>query len=62
MTSFVDVAKFSAGIKLFFLPKYSPDLNSIEQVSAKLKRLPQKGRQSNPVLLCLWEPLTEEVR
>ena len=29
----------SAGAKLFFLPKYSPDLNPIEQVFAKLKRL-----------------------
>jgi transposase len=27
----------SAGAKLFFLPKYSPDLNPIEQVFAKLK-------------------------
>jgi transposase len=25
----------SAGAKLFFLPKYSPDLNPIEQVFAK---------------------------
>ena len=29
----------SAGAKLFFLPKYSPDLNPIEQVFAKLKAL-----------------------
>jgi transposase len=29
----------SAGTKLFFLPKYSPDLNPIEQVFAKLKHL-----------------------
>ena len=27
------------GAKLFFLPKYSPDLNPIEQVFAKLKHL-----------------------
>jgi putative transposase len=27
----------AAGIKLFFLPPYSPDLNPIEQVFAKLK-------------------------
>jgi transposase len=27
----------SAGAKLFFLPKYSPDLNPIEQVFSKLK-------------------------
>jgi transposase len=29
----------SAGAKLFFLPRYSPDLNPIEQVFAKLKTL-----------------------
>ena len=28
--------------KLFFLPKYSPDLNPIEQVFAKLKHLLRK--------------------
>lgn len=31
------------GAKLFFLPKYSPDLNPIEQVFAKLKYLPRKA-------------------
>jgi transposase len=31
-----------AGAKLFFLPKYSPDLNPIEQVFAKLKQLLRK--------------------
>jgi putative transposase len=34
----------SAGAKLFFLPKYSPDLNPIEQVFAKLKHLLRKAR------------------
>jgi putative transposase len=29
----------SAGARLFFLPKYSPDLNPIEQLFAKLKHL-----------------------
>ena len=29
--------------KLFFLPKYSPDLNPIEQVFAKLKHLLRKA-------------------
>jgi transposase len=29
----------AVGAKLFFLPKYSPDLNPIEQVFAKLKHL-----------------------
>jgi putative transposase len=33
----------SAGAELFFLPKYSPDLNPIEQVFAKLKTLVQKA-------------------
>ena len=32
----------SAGAKLFLLPKYSPDLNPIEQVFAKLKHLLRK--------------------
>jgi transposase len=33
----------SVGAKLFFLPKYSPDLNPIEQVFAKLKTLLPKA-------------------
>jgi transposase len=33
----------SRGAKLFFLPKYSPDLNPIEQVFAKLKHLLRKA-------------------
>ena len=32
----------AAGAQLFFLPKYSPDLNPIEQVFAKLKHLLRK--------------------
>ena len=32
-----------AGAKLFFLPPYSPDLNPIEQVFAKLKHLMRKA-------------------
>jgi transposase len=32
----------TAGAKLFFLPRYSPDLNPIEQVFAKLKTLLRK--------------------
>lgn len=35
----------SAGAKLFFLPPYSPDLNPIEQVFAKLKTLLRKAAQ-----------------
>jgi putative transposase len=33
----------SAGARLLFLPKYSPDLNPIEQVFAKLKTLVRKA-------------------
>ena len=33
----------SAGAKLIFLPKYSPDLNPIEQVFSKLKHLLRKA-------------------
>jgi transposase len=33
----------SVGAKLFFLPKYSPDMNPIEQVFAKLKHLLRKA-------------------
>jgi transposase len=32
----------SVGAKLFFLPRYSPDLNPIEQVFSKLKTLLRK--------------------
>ena len=35
----------AAGAKLFFLPPYSPDLNPIEQVFAKLKTLLRKADQ-----------------
>src|SRR5260370_6198898 len=35
----------AAGAKLFFLPKYSPDLNPIEQVFAKLKTLLRKAAE-----------------
>jgi transposase len=33
----------AAGAKLLFLPKYSPDLNPIEKVFAKLKHLLRKA-------------------
>ena len=39
----VRAALRSAGAKLFFLPPYSPDLNPIEQVFAKLKALLRKA-------------------
>jgi transposase len=35
----------AVGAKLFFLPPYSPDLNPIEQVFAKLKILLRKAEQ-----------------
>lgn len=35
----------AAGARLFFLPAYSPDLNPIEQVFAKLKHLLRKASE-----------------
>lgn len=35
----------AAGAKLFYLPPYSPDLNPIEQVFAKLKALLRKAAE-----------------
>jgi transposase len=43
----------SAGAKLFFLPKYSPDLNPIEQVFAKLKHLLRKAAARTAEAICL---------
>jgi transposase len=37
----------AVGAKLFFLPRYSPDLNPIEQVFAKLKTLLRKTDPHN---------------
>jgi len=42
----------SAGAKLFFLPKYSPDLNPIEQVFAKLKHLLRKAAARTQEAVC----------
>jgi transposase len=42
----------SAGARLFFLPKYSPDLNPIEQVFAKLKHLLRKAAARTPETIC----------
>ena len=42
----------SAGAKLFFLPKYSPDLNPIEQVFAKLKHLLRKAAARSVEAVC----------
>ena len=41
-----------AGAKLFFLPKYSPDLNPIEQVFAKLKHLLRKAAARTVETVC----------
>ena len=41
-----------AGAKLFFLPKYSPDLNPIEQVFAKLKHLLRKAAARTNDAVC----------
>lgn len=42
----------SVGAKLFFLPKYSPDLNPIEQVFAKLKHLVRKAAARTVDTVC----------
>jgi len=44
-SSFVRKAIRSVGAKLLFLPPYSPDLNPIEQVFAKLKHLMRKAAE-----------------
>jgi transposase len=43
----------TAGAKLFFLPKYSPDLNPIEQVFAKLKHLLRKAEARSVEAICM---------
>ena len=42
----------AAGAKLIFLPKYSPDLNPIEQVFAKLKHLLRKAAARTLETVC----------
>jgi transposase len=42
----------SVGAKLLFLPKYSPDLNPIEQVFAKLKTLLRKAEARTLETIC----------
>lgn len=41
-----------AGGKLFLLPKYSPDLNPVEQVFAKLKHLLRKAAARTQEAVC----------
>lgn len=45
----------AAGAKLFFLPPYSPDLNPIEQVFAKLKHLMRKAQERT--VNALWRSI-----
>ena len=49
----------SVGARIFFLPKYSPDLNPIEQVFAKLKHLLRKAaaRTADPVYAAIADAL-----
>jgi transposase len=42
----------SAGAKLFLLPKYSPDLNPIEQVFSKFKHLLRKAAARTAETVC----------
>jgi transposase len=42
----------AVGAKLILLPKYSPDLNPIEQVFAKLKHLLRKAAARTPDAVC----------
>jgi len=41
-----------AGARLFFLPKYSPDLNPIEQLFAKLKHWLRKAEKRSVETVC----------
>jgi len=45
----------STGARLFFLPPYSPDLNPIEQVFAKLKRLLRRAGERTKK--ATWRPI-----
>ena len=42
----------AAGARLFYLPKYSPDLNPIEQVFSKLKHLLRKEQARTTDAIC----------
>ena len=48
-----------AGARLFFLPPYSPDLNPIEQVFAKLKALLRKAEERT--IEALWKRIGESL-
>ena len=42
----------AAGARLLFLPKYSPDLNPIEQMFSKLKHRLRQAQARNPDAIC----------
>lgn len=48
----VRAAVRAAGARLFFLPKYSPDLNPIEQLFAKLKHWLRQAEARTPDAVC----------
>jgi len=48
----VRLAIRAAGARLFFLPKYSPDLNPIEQFFAKLKHWLRKAAKRSADAVC----------
>ena len=45
----------ATGARLFYLPPYSPDLNPIEQVFAKIKHLLRKARQRT--ITAVWQTI-----
>ena len=47
-TPLFGVRSRAVGARLFLLPKYSPDLNPIEKLFAKLKHLAPQGRSPHP--------------
>jgi len=49
----IRAALIAVGAKLFFLPPYSPDLNPIEQVFAKLKTLLRKAAERS--ITATWQ-------
>ncbi len=48
----LDVVHCAAAAALFFLPKYSPDLNPIEQVFVKLKNFLRKAAARTVEAVC----------
>lgn len=53
----IRAALTAVGAKLFFLPPYSPDLNPIEQVFAKLKTLLRKAAERS--ITATWQRVGE---